>query len=236
LPLATQLNNTFQSVENSPCAFGYDIGVAQFNGFLGYPCINTKGVQKIHWDTISNTFSVAWQNNSINMNGVLTYSKRSNLVYGSGKEADCNYYFYGLDWNTGAVALRKLLGPSTGTNNDPFYDAGNNNIIDETGSVYFPGGKSLIKLEKINITSNVNSNYTLDEIISIYPNPTNSMLSIQLKSNSVSIERLELFNLMGQRVYYGVQNQLNMEQLNSGIYLLKIGTNKGDFSTKVVKE
>jgi hypothetical protein len=237
LPLATQLNNTFQSVENSPCAFGYDIGIAQFNGFLGYPCNNTKGVQKIHWDTISNKFSVVWLNNSININGVLTYSQGSNLVYGSGKESDCNYYFYGLDWDSGAIKLRKLLGPSSNEFNDPFYDAGNNNIIDETGSVYFPGGKSLIKLEKINIPSNVeHSSDLLKENIRIYPNPTHDMLQIEFININIDIERVELYNLIGQRVYLGVQNQLSMEHLNSSIYLLKIDTNKGNFSTKVIKQ
>ncbi|MEO1627843.1 MAG: hypothetical protein AAFV25_22030, partial [Bacteroidota bacterium] len=147
LPAAVSFNNQFQSIENSPTAYGYDIAIAQFNGFLGYDCDNFKGVQKIRWNPQSRKLELAWVNDEINMNGVLTYSKGANTVYCSGKEEDCNYYYYGLDWDTGELNFRYLLGPEGTFLNDPFYDAGNNNIIDENGNIYFPGGGSLIKLE-----------------------------------------------------------------------------------------
>ena len=168
LPAARTFSQQFQSIENSPTAYGYDIAIAQFNGFLGYDCDNLKGVQKIRWDTQNNEFNVQWVNEEINMNGVLTYSQGSNIVYGSGKEEDCNYYYYGLDWETGELAFRRVLGPEGTLLNDPFYDGGNNNIIDEEGNIYFAGGASLVKLE---VDRNPTSNAPLlEEDFSMYPN------------------------------------------------------------------
>ncbi len=236
LPLAIEINNTFQSVENSPCAFGYDIGVAQFNGFLGYGCTNTKGVQKIHWDTLSNQFSVAWQNNTINMNGVLTYSQGSNLVYCSGKENDCNYYYYGIDWTTGMVVFRKLLGPESGnSNNDPFYDAGNNNIVDENNNIYFAGGKSLIKIEFVSNPLTVNQGMRSD-YLSIFPNPTEGTLNIELTKQDMIIQEISAYTMQGQQVLsIDKAGAIDISHLPTGIYYFLIKTSEGIYSEKISK-
>ena len=90
LPAAVSFSNTFQSIENSPCAYGYEIGIAQFNGFLGYDCENIKGVQKVVWDTLTNALEIAWVNSEVNLNGVLTYSVGADMVYGNGKVISVN--------------------------------------------------------------------------------------------------------------------------------------------------
>jgi hypothetical protein len=147
LPAAKRFSNLFQSIENSPCAYGYDIGIAQFNGFLGQKSPTVKGVQKVRWNTQNRQFEVSWVNDKININGVLTYSKGSNMVYGSGREENCEYYYYGLDWDTGEVKFRHLLGKDCRGVFNPYDDGGNGNVIDEQGNIYFTGGRSLIKLE-----------------------------------------------------------------------------------------
>ena len=149
IPYAKSFSNKFQSIENSPTVHGYDVAIAQFNGFLGYDCKNYKGVQKFRWNSTRRKFDLQWATDQINMNGVLTYSSGSNLLYGSGKEEDCNYYYYGLNWDTGEVELKLLLGAEQRFPKDPFYDQGVNHIIDENGSIYFSGSRSLVKLEKI---------------------------------------------------------------------------------------
>ena len=192
LPAAKTFSQQFQSIENSPTAYGYDIAIAQFNGFLGYDCDNLKGVQKIRWDTQKNEFNIQWVNEEINMNGVLTYSQGSNIVYGSGKEEDCNYYYYGLDWETGELAFRQLLGPEGTLLNDPFYDGGNNNIIDEEGNIYFAGGASLVKLEVDRTTT---SNATLlEEDFSIYPNPVSDFVYLP----KYEFIQIQLFDIQGR--------------------------------------
>jgi hypothetical protein len=237
LPLATQINNTFQSVENSPCAFGYDIGVAQFNGFLGYDCTNKKGVQKIHWDTNSNQFSVAWQNNSININGVLTYAQGSNLVYGSGKEEDCNYYYYGLDWNNGNVVFKKLLGAESGVNsNDPYYDAGNNNIIDDNRNIYFPGGKSLIKLEYVANTETGVHSPESNIKIKIFPNPSTGLFNIEKMDSKIEIIGIYITDCLGRMTTYQANtNGIDLSSQPKGVYFISIQTKNGILHSKIEK-
>ena len=171
LPAAVAGNNTFQSIENSPTAFGYEVAVAQFNGFLGYDCDNLKGVQKVRWDTTARRLELAWANRDVNLNGVLTYSHGSGLVYSSGKEADCNYYLYGLDWATGEVRLRQLLGPEGSFTDDPYYDAGNGLVVMEDGTLYYSGGASLVAVDPQRATSVREARPAVAEL-TVGPNPT----------------------------------------------------------------
>ena len=148
LPAAKRFSEKFQSIENSPTVYGYDVAIAQFNGFLGQGKKPMKGVQKVRWNVDTDRFEIQWVNTEINMNGVLTYSKGSNMVYGSGREAGCNYYYYGLDWDTGELVFRKHLGKACKWLNNPWDDGGCQQIIDEDGNLYYAGGASLVKLEK----------------------------------------------------------------------------------------
>ncbi|MEM6631810.1 MAG: T9SS type A sorting domain-containing protein [Bacteroidota bacterium] len=226
LPAAVSFSNTFQSIENSPCAFGYSIGIAQFNGFLGYDCENIKGVQKVTWDTEANEFQVDWSTTDVNMNGVLTYSAGTNLVYGSGKEVDCNYYYYGLNWDTGELDLRKLLGPEGTFLNDPFYDAGNGNVIDEEGNIYFAGGASLVKVERVNQSTSRTSQVE-DHNPLFYPNPAQDR--IFLDPHLPRGGRLSLFNSVGQILlsHSDLHTPIYLENLVPGIY--QVVYQKGEY-------
>ncbi len=233
LPAAESFSNTFQSIENSPSVYGYDVAIAQFNGFLGYDCNNFKGVQKLNWNTELNQFEISWVNDEINMNGVLTYSKGSNTVYCSGKEEDCNYYYYGLDWDTGDLNFRYLLGPEGTFLDDPFYDAGNNNIIDEEGNIYFAGGASLVKVE---IVERSTSTYESEPEIKVdlFPNPTKGLLKIDTK---IDIIEKSVFDINGELVQSSNDNQqvIDLSNLATGIYFIKITSSHGISVQKIVK-
>ena len=71
--------------------------------------------------------------------------------------------------------------------------------------------------------------------VSIYPNPAEH----QVKIDAVGMQRVEVFNVLGQQVEaveLGGQNNcmLNVEGLNSGLYLVRIVTNAGVETVSVV--
>lgn len=138
LPYATPEGEGY-SVENSPPVRGYDVAVAQWNGFKP-DCNPLTGVQKLRWNPQTRKLDIAWATNQINMNGVLTYSAGSNLVYSSGR-SNCTYYFYGLDWDTGAIKIAFPLG------DDPQYlDQGNQSTLNDDRSIIFGTSKGILRI------------------------------------------------------------------------------------------
>jgi hypothetical protein len=236
IPDAQSFSNLFQSIENSPTAYGYDIAIAQFNGFLGYDCNNFKGVSKFRWNETNNQFGLEWTNNSVNINGVLAYSSGSNLVYGTGKEADCNYYYYGLNWDNGNLELSYLLGPEENFPDDPFYDQGVNHIIDEDGSIYYSGSRSLVKLQRHILPLSVDDNSESDIGIKVFPNPANDFLNIEGLNQSDSW-LYEIYTIEGKKVNQGLllTEQVDISNLNNGIFFLKLINGKRNLTRKIIK-
>jgi len=87
---------------------------------------------------------------------------------------------------------------------------------------------------------------TISDQILVYPNPTNGMLYVETHSRA-SLQSVEIFDLMGRIV--GAINPLqklegcpkdgvvfNISHLPSGAYFLKITTNKGTVTKKIVKQ
>ena len=84
--------------------------------------------------------------------------------------------------------------------------------------------------------------YSVDETvfenkISVYPNPANSVVTI----SGDNLLKIEIFNIIGQTVFSMIcnvdENTINIANLNSGIYLIKVGTTNGkEFATRIVKE
>ncbi|NJM79606.1 MAG: T9SS type A sorting domain-containing protein [Flavobacterium sp.] len=212
------LNNGFQSIENSICANGYEMAVAQYNGFT-YSCNNAKGVVKCKWDTVLNSLDLVWNNANLNFNNALTYSRDSNLVYGNGKEADCNYYFYGLDWNTGNVVIRKLLGST-----EDYNDQGCNISINDNNSLVEPTATGFIQIKYDNPLG-IESPSVTNQEFSIFPNPVQNILNIQDTNKYKNIE-ISLFNNLGQKILHKKLNkdkkQIDLSHILDGIYSIKI--------------
>ncbi|MDG2369565.1 MAG: CotH kinase family protein [Flavobacteriales bacterium] len=77
------------------------------------------------------------------------------------------------------------------------------------------------------IISNSTSNTFNDDLIQIYPNPTKDQITIENNFNELT--SFTLFNSLGQKIETGQINSslftINVSQLSSNIYFLKIGTN-----------
>lgn len=128
------------TAENSPVVWGYDIAIAQYNGFRPGPN-PVPGVQKLTWNPETRTLDLAWATDEVNFNNVMTYSAPSNLVYGTGQR-EGTFYFWALDWDTGDVALEVLLGEG-----DDYLDQGNQVVIDEDGNVFYSSSTGIVRLQ-----------------------------------------------------------------------------------------
>ena len=69
----------------------------------------------------------------------------------------------------------------------------------------------------------------------VYPNPVVNLLNIKADAEIVNVE---LMNIMGQRIIIQKVNelthQINLTDLQSGIYIVKIQTSKGIITRKII--
>lgn len=74
-----------------------------------------------------------------------------------------------------------------------------------------------------------------DTDISVYPNPTLGNLQIELKKNT-QLKNIEIYNIHGQLVKTLSTQKIKIDDLSSGIYLMRITTNKGTLIKKIIKK
>jgi len=72
-----------------------------------------------------------------------------------------------------------------------------------------------------------------EEIVSVFPNPFEDVLNIQSKS---FIQNIEIYHASGQKVLQSKQNKIHTQELAKGIYFLKVQTDKGLETFKIVKK
>lgn len=116
---------------------------------------------------------------------------------------------------------------------DGVYTFGVSAIIDDCPS-------AIITVEhEVKIEDAINE---LEENIQIYPNPATSDLTISLSITGRENLTVELYNVVGQRVYQRIVNGvtgefsdvINLRDLAKGAYILHIGSSQGTATRKVV--
>lgn len=73
------------------------------------------------------------------------------------------------------------------------------------------------------------SDNNMSTTFSVYPNPTRGILNITTEEQ---LEKIEVYNYIGQKVIESTQLQINITQLNSGMYLLKVYGENGQVGIK----
>ncbi|MBQ6753846.1 MAG: T9SS type A sorting domain-containing protein [Bacteroidales bacterium] len=87
-------------------------------------------------------------------------------------------------------------------------------------------------------SSNQSIGTDMGENISIFPNPTKNILNVE---STVLIKEIELVNPLGQALFKNNainshNYQINLENYPTGTYLIKVLTNSGQTTKKVIKE
>lgn len=132
------------------------------------------------------------------------------------------------------------------------YNAGTNsaNIIDVEYNTEFnvdavrfavnsPETQGWQEYDAVALVNNESSNIAnTDHInLSIYPNPTKDYIKL-CNPNDLQIYSTELVSLNGKSIFKTNEKKeyFDIRKLQSGIYLLNITTNRGPFTTKVLKQ
>lgn len=87
-------------------------------------------------------------------------------------------------------------------------------------------------------TEEINEGLTKDNSnVLIYPNPTSSEINV-VSNDQSQIKQIQLYDLTGKLMEIGIYNaeevKLNLNKYNSGIYLLKVQTEKNTITKKVI--
>ena len=67
--------------------------------------------------------------------------------------------------------------------------------------------------------------------VSLYPNPVRDILNIEIEND---IQSIEIYNIQGQKVLSSNQNQINVSDLASGMYLVRIQDIDNNIATKKI--
>ncbi len=75
---------------------------------------------------------------------------------------------------------------------------------------------------------------SIDKQISMYPNPVKDILNIDCPSK---INTIEIYDFKGSFVQSAIgNNEINLAQLKSGFYLIKVKTDQAEFHQKIIKD
>ncbi|WP_405610313.1 M1 family aminopeptidase [Polaribacter sp. Asnod1-A03] len=82
-------------------------------------------------------------------------------------------------------------------------------------------------------TLNTPANHTSD-FLTIYPNPVDDILSINTV-NTTTIHKVKVYNLLSQKMLESTKNEVNLSELNKGVYIVTVETSSGIFRKKIIK-
>jgi YbbR domain-containing protein len=71
--------------------------------------------------------------------------------------------------------------------------------------------------------------------LNVYPNPVNNMLFVETESNVVEISVYDIFGRQ-QLAVSGQQSVVDVKDLNSGVYFVKVVTENGEMVKRFIKQ
>ena len=166
-------------------------------------------------------------NLSLNPNNYLVIKPRMNGAnhFGIGAVVKINY-------DNGKTAMRIITAGTSFYGQEPaeaFFGLSNNTIVNEI-RVEWPDNTTTVvqdiaanQIITITNDSVLNTDGFNSSEVKFYPNPTNDILSVESK---ITIEKIAVYNLLGQKVLEKPTNskniQMSISRLSSGSYFLKL--------------
>lgn len=219
--------NFFQALRNylsdSNLAFGY----AVTNDLKGH-------LEAVHGSSLSEFF-----NDWIYMQGYPTYNVTAqNWGAGQAKitvsqtQSHSSVTFFEMPLEiklTGAGGLTHYVVVNNTTNNQEFVVS----VPFVVTGVEFDPNKHIIS--KNNVVTLGNESFQLEQTISVYPNPANDELHIMMPT-STQLERVEIYNTLGQLLATHYAVDFKIDNLSSGMHIMKITTSEGAIHKNFIKK
>lgn len=150
--------------------------------------------------------------------------------------------------NTLAVLYQGDIEPGTILQNDDLFDSEfQNMMICQTvkiDSVFIVGADSTAPCGQFELPLAVNTISAQEGAINVYPNPTSNVLNVNMdlvKTSSVVV--YEITDITGKVIYKQTvsnvktnNNKINIAGLATGSYILKVTTDSGIYTEKVIKQ
>lgn len=99
--------------------------------------------------------------------------------------------------------------------------------------VTFDPNKHIIS--KNNVVTLSNESFELEQTISVYPNPANDELHIMMPTTT-QLEKVEIYNTLGQLLATHQTTDFRIDNLSSGMHVMKITTSEGAIHKNFIKK
>ena len=77
--------------------------------------------------------------------------------------------------------------------------------------------------------------FDLAEAVSVFPNPVSETLTISTTSN-INFTKAEIYTINGQKLLETSEKQIDFSKLSAGVYFVKVISEKGSVTKKIVKQ
>ncbi len=96
-------------------------------------------------------------------------------------------------------------------------------VPEQTSLAFTISGSLALSVDQVDLNS-----------IKIHPNPAQDIINIETISELTSVE---LFSVLGTQVYKGTnERSIDVSNLNTGVYLLKLANETGTFTKRIIKK
>jgi D-alanyl-D-alanine carboxypeptidase len=86
----------------------------------------------------------------------------------------------------------------------------------------------------INNPVGLNENTIPEKLITVYPNPTNGLVQIEIPNQT--IKSIKVYDLQGRLIKETAENQFDLSNYSNGSYFIKAQTKEGFYSYKLIKQ
>ena len=108
-----------------------------------------------------------------------------------------------------------------------------------TASIYFDYNFPIItNTTSTTVTALSNQDFDFETNFTLYPNPAKEVLNIKVKSE-MEVKSVSIYNTLGQIIMttiHAENGEINVSNLQSGSYFIKVFTEKGSSTTKFIKQ